>query len=101
MNEARELYLKTYGSIDKIDQMLKDWKIDYICYKWWHAPRRHGHALALCQSWQMYLECASGTVDPEWKLDKPLDCPQFRLKMGKQMCQYQASMNRYPGDEFL
>jgi len=31
MNKARELYLKCYGAVDKIDRMLKDWGIDYIC----------------------------------------------------------------------
>ena len=99
MNESRELYLKLYGAVDKIDQMLKDWGIDYICWRWWQAPMKHGKALALCMSWQMYRDCASGEVDPDWKLDKPLTSPQFRLNMGEQMCKYRAVHCNYPGDE--
>ena len=101
MNEGRELYLKCYGAVDKVDQMLKDWGIDYICWRWWQAPMRHGKALALCMAWQMYVDCASGDVDPDWKLDKPLTSPKFRLRMGEQMCDYNARNCAYPGDEFL
>ena len=101
MNEARELYLKMYGAVDKVDQMLKDWGFNYICWRWWHAPMRHGKALALCMAWQMYSDCASGEVDPDWKLDKPLTSPKFRLRMTEQMCHYRAHYCWYPGDEFL
>ena len=30
MNEGCELYLKLYGAVDKVDQMLKDWGLDYV-----------------------------------------------------------------------
>ena len=51
----------------------------------------------------MYKECASGTVDPEWKVDKPLSSPNFRLKLGKQICEYRSTHNKYqyPGDKYL
>jgi hypothetical protein len=29
MNEARETYLKSYSAVDKIDQMLLGWKVNY------------------------------------------------------------------------
>ena len=45
MNEGREIYLKTYSAVDKIDQMLKEWQLDYISWKWWYAPMRHGKAI--------------------------------------------------------
>ena len=34
MNEGREIYLKTYSVVDKVDQMLKEWKLDSILWKW-------------------------------------------------------------------
>ena len=33
INEAREVYLKLYGGVDKLDQLVKDWAIDYISWK--------------------------------------------------------------------
>ena len=83
MNKARDLYLKCYGVMYNIDQMLKDWGIDCICWWWWHAPMRHGKAITLCRIWQMYVECASGTVKPEQKVESPLSSPNFELKMEK------------------
>ena len=34
MKEGRELYLKCYGLVNKVDQMLKDWGIGYIYWRW-------------------------------------------------------------------
>ena len=62
---------------------------------------RHGKAIAKCQAWEMYKECASGTIDPEWKLDSPLSSPNFRSKLDKQMCGYRSARNKYPGDKYL
>ena len=33
MNKGSELYLKLYGTGDKVDQLLKDWGLDYVCWK--------------------------------------------------------------------
>ncbi len=41
MNKGRNLYLMLYGGIDKIDQLLKKWGINYITWRWWHAPKNH------------------------------------------------------------
>ena len=46
MNEGRELYLKLYGAVDKLDQQLKLWRLYYVTWRWWHAPKRHGKAIA-------------------------------------------------------
>ena len=34
MNEGREIYLKIYSTVDKVDQMLKEWQLDYISWEW-------------------------------------------------------------------
>ena len=33
MNEGRELYLKVYGGVDKLDQMLTDWGLRYVTWR--------------------------------------------------------------------
>lgn len=99
MNEGRDLYLQSYSSIDKIDQLLKNWNEFYICWKWWHAPTRHGKAFSKCMAYELYKHCASGSVDPDWKVDNPLSAKGFRQKMATQMCNYRARNMLYPGDE--
>ena len=98
MNFGREMYLKTYSAVDKIDQMLLLWNIRYRSWKWWHAPTRHGKAIAMSMAYSLYLQCAEGGVDPDWKV-KPVSGPQFRQKMSLQMVQYKSSNQNYPGDE--
>ncbi len=68
MNEARETYLKNYSAVDKIDQMLLGWDLTYRSWRWWHAPTRHAKAIAMSMAYSLYLQCAKGTVDPEWKV---------------------------------
>ena len=53
MNEGREFYLKVYGGVDKLDQMLKDWGLRYVTWRWWHALLAHGQAIAYTQAWKM------------------------------------------------
>ena len=98
MNEARQMYLKNYSAVDKIDQMLKSWKVLYRTWKWWHAPMRHGKAIAMCMAYALYKHCAEGEVDPEWKVT-PVTGPKFRQQMSLQMVQYKSSNMNYPGDE--
>ncbi len=76
MNEARETYLKNYSAVDKIDQMLLGWDSTYRSWRWWHAPTRHAKATAMSMAYSLYLQCAKGTVDPEWKVT-PVSGPRF------------------------
>ena len=74
MNEARDTYLNTYSAVDKIDQMLLYWNVSYMSWKWWHAPTSHGKAIAMSIAYSLYLQCAEGGVDPDWKI-KPVTGP--------------------------
>jgi hypothetical protein len=76
MNEAQETYLKNYSAVDKIDQMLSGWDLTYRSWQWWHAPTRHAKVIALSMAYSLYLQCAEGTVDPEWKVT-PVSGPRF------------------------
>ena len=100
MNEARDLYLFLYGGVDKIDQMLKEWNTDYVTWRWWHAPMKHFKSITGVMAYQMYLDCASGELDADWKVDKPMSHVSFRQKLGEQLCKYTAAKCKYPGDEF-
>ena len=97
MNEARETYLKNYSAVDKIDQMLLGWDVTYKSWRWWHAPARHAKAIAMSMAYSLYLHCAEGRVDPDWKV-VAVSGPRFRQKMSLQMVQYRASNMQYPGD---
>ena len=101
MNEGRETYLKNYSAVDKLDQMLKEWLINYITWRWWHAPMRHGKAIAMCMAYQMYEQCAEGGVDPDWKLEKPMSAIAFRKRPTQQMCDYRPQHMQYPGDKSM
>ena len=57
MNHARQLYLATYGRIDTIDAQIRKCRMYYRSWKYWHAARLHGHALAVVMAYDMYLEC--------------------------------------------
>ena len=98
MNEPRETYLKTYSAVDKIDQTLLSYNINYRCWKWWHAPMRHAKAIAMSMAYNLYLQCSEGGVDPDWEV-KPVSSTQFKQKLSLQMVQYKAWNKHYPGDK--
>jgi hypothetical protein len=49
-------------------------------------------------AYSLYLQCAKGTMDPEWKVT-PVSGPRLCQKMSLQMVQYKSSNLHYPGDE--
>ncbi len=98
MNEAQETYLKNYSAVVKIDQMLLGWDLTYRSWGWWHAPTRHAKAIAMSMAYSLYLQCAKGTVDPEWNVT-PVSGPRFWQRMSLQTVQYKCSNLHYPGDE--
>ena len=87
--------------MDKIDQLLKEWCIRYVTWRWWHAPANHGKAIAGVMAYALYEQCAQGGVHPDWKLDKYMTAPEFRRRLSRQMCEYRAAALNYPGDEKL
>jgi hypothetical protein len=98
MNDARTLYLKSYYRIDCMDHMIKNARLFYRSWKYWHSPMLHGKALALVVAYDMYLEVAEGKLMPEWKVEEPLDFWRFREQLSKQMLAYKPSNRSYPGD---
>ena len=99
MNEAREFYLKIYGGVDKLDQMLEKWDLLYPTWRWWHAPMQHDKVIGYYTAYQMHKECALGLVALQWKLDKPMSGPEFRDRLAEQQYKYRTVDLKYPGDK--
>ena len=58
----------------------------------------HGVALVVVVAYDMYLEAASGSLNPEWKIEKPMDFHQFRDRLSGQMLKYDPTKRVYSGD---
>lgn len=99
MNEARLLYLKTYGRIDTIDSLINHSHMNYRSQKYWHSAMIEALALAVVTAYDMYLEAASGSLDPEWKLEEPMRFHTFRDRLSSQALLYKARNKFYPGDD--
>ena len=99
MNEARELYLKTYGAIDRMDHLIKNCNMGYRSWKYWHSGMIHGKTMAIVVAYDIYRECCAGKLDASWKLERPVDFHTFRERLALQMLQYSPKNNHYPGDE--
>jgi hypothetical protein len=106
MNDARQLYLATYGRIDTIDNMVKKCQVYYCCWKYWHSTKNHGVSLAVVVAYGMYKECASETlaraafgINPD-EIDV-LSFHDFRDKLSAQGLSYSPVQRRYPGDSAM
>jgi hypothetical protein len=98
MNDARELYLGSYSRIDSIDHLIKNARIFYRSWKYWHSPMLHGKGLAVVVAYDLYLEVCEGKLDVAWEIEEPLDFWNFRERLSKQMLEYNPSAHKYPGD---
>jgi hypothetical protein len=68
MNTSRELYLKKYGAIDKMDHMIENCDMHYGSWKYWHSAMLHAKSTSIVTAYDMYKECAEGDLDPSWKV---------------------------------
>ena len=101
MNDGRRMYLSTYFRIDVVDHLLKNAAIFYRTWKYWHAPKNHALAMIIVLVYDIYLECAEGNINSEWKVEKKkrLTFFQFRQNLSTQMLTYSPQKLKYPGDE--
>jgi hypothetical protein len=67
MNDARALYLKTYGIIDTLDKYVANANLGYRSWKYWHAAMNHAKAMGLAVAYDIYKECAEGGL--RWRLE--------------------------------
>ena len=99
MNDARHLYLQTYGVVDNVDKMIKFSRMKLCSWKYWHAAMLHAKAMGLVVAYDMYLECAEGKINPRWKVSKPMSFWKFRDTLGQQMLSYSPKFTFYAGDD--
>ena len=97
MNAGRALYLGTYSRTDRIDHLIKNCRLKYRSWKYWHSPMIHAMGLAIVIAYDMYLELSEGNLASKWKT-LPCDFWTFRDKMSKQMLQYNPLNRQYCGD---
>eukprot|EP00978_Attheya_sp_CCMP212_P048336 scaffold506263_cov224-Attheya_sp.AAC.1 len=55
--------------------------------------------MSVVVAYDMYKECCEGDLDPEWKIEKPMDFYTFREKLSEQLLSYRPEARKYPGDE--
>ena len=101
MNAGRELYLGTYSRIDSIDHLIKNCRLKYRSWKYWHSPMLHATSLAICVAYDIYLEIAEGQLDSDWKIRFPVDFWTFRDVLSIQMLEYDPKNRKYLGDESM
>jgi hypothetical protein len=101
MNDARELYLATYGAIDTMDHLIKNCDMKYRSWKYWHAAMLLAKTMAIVVAYDMYKEAAKGTLNPDWKVEKPVSFFVFREELARSMLQYTPTARNYPGDSFV
>jgi hypothetical protein len=103
-NDARQLYLATYGRIDTLDAYINRCRMYYRSWKYWHAAKLHGDAMAVVVAYDMYCECTKEaaareafgiTDDDKFEI---LDFHQFRDRLSTQGLQYSPLNTKYPGD---
>lgn len=109
MNDARELYLKTYGVIDTMDSQINRACIYYRSYKYWHSPKNHALAMAVTVAYDLYKECFCEekahkywnftTSEAESAPKGVLSFMEFREKLALQATCYNPSHQYYPGDK--
>jgi hypothetical protein len=64
MNSSREMYLKTYSRIDVMDHLIKNCSMHYRSWQYWHSAMLHAKTMTIVTTYDMYIECAAGKLDP-------------------------------------
>ena len=99
MNDARSLYLASYGCVDNMDKLVKFCRMKMCSWKYWHASMLHVKALVCAVAYDVYIECTEGKLKKSWEVKSPMTFWQFRDKLGQQLLSYDPRFNHYPGDE--
>ena len=97
-NEAHFTYLNLYCKIDVIDHLIKNCNIGYKTWKYWHSGMNHAFAFGVVSAHDMYLEVASGVLNPAWKVNKPMSLHKFIMRLSEQMMAYDAANAALPSD---
>jgi hypothetical protein len=98
-NDARELYLLTYGIIDLIDKLIRACNIYVLSWKYWHAGADFQTCLTLVVAHDIYLEVCEGNLRAEYRDPNLVDFWEFRCVLAQQALTYNPHNNLYVGDD--
>lgn len=101
MNHARRIYLSTYNGVDVLDHLIKNTRLFYQTWRYWHSPKNHALSIAIACAYDIYRECCEGEIESEWKVESPVSSWDFQRILSIQALTYQPRNHHYPGDEKL
>ena len=93
--------MQTYGKVDTMDHMMKNTRMFYRSWKYWHAAMLHAKRMAIVIAYDIYRECTEGNLNQQWKMTKVASFFTFRDKLAEQMLNYSPKHRRYPGDNAM
>ena len=76
-HEACCLYLGSSFQIDIIGRLIKNLRMFYLYWKYYHSSVLHGKALAVVVTFDLYQECESGSLLKELKVEKYMGFYKF------------------------
>ena len=82
-----------------MDHLIKNCRIFYWSWKYWHSPMLHERYLVIVVAYNIYNECVEGGIDSEWEIEQPIDFWELRDVFAKQMLQYSPTHWIFPGDD--
>ena len=106
MNNARQLYLASYGRVDTYDSLIKKVGAYTVSWKYWHSPKNHCLAMVVVTAYDMYCEVTReaytkfGLSVEEAKKCR-LEFHEFREQLSLQGLNYNPINKMYPGDKLM
>ena len=79
--------------------MIKNCKLHYRIWKYWHSAANHCKSLAICTVYDIYLKVCEGKLNAEWKYNHPVNFYTFCDRLSEQLLKYDPAKQIYPGDE--
>ena len=106
MNDARQLYLQTYGRIDTLDSLIKKTGCYLRSWKYWHSAKNHCLSMAVVVSYDIFNEVVDeafaefGLTADEAKSAR-MEFHEYRERLSQQGLEYDPSEQKYPGDKLM
>jgi hypothetical protein len=72
MNHAQRIYLTLYNGIDVLNHLIKNARLFYQTWKYWHAPK-----ISIAVAYDIYKECCKGALCGRRKCE-PIDSWEFQ-----------------------
>ena len=98
MNEVCPLYIYNYSFIYSINHIIKDSRIKYRCWKYWHSPIIHAMYIYAVVACEIYIKVKEGEIDQTWKDDNIFGLWIFCDLLSNWMIKYNLTHSKYAGD---